>query len=204
MRVFLGASRTVQPTGECISDHRTNSSSCSGPALSAVICTMVRSADIPAEIRSSRPRMPRLSPSLSTVISSFERSIPRRAACIAITVAQHDAREVLKNHPGLGSDALPPIARGMSVLISSPAGPTTRQLRPLSRVAMARAALARAFSGWTSKRLAQFLQCRTDLGTSHVHLHDSHARLDRLLDWSAALRHSLKARGYRPGRSPCL
>src|SRR5438445_6518768 len=74
--------------------------------------------------------MPRVSPSLSTATSRFERLMPRRAARNAITVAQHDAREALKNYPGFGSDALPPIARGISVLISSPPGPTTRQPGP--------------------------------------------------------------------------
>ena len=66
---------------------------------------------------------------------------------MAITVAQHDASEARKNQPGLGPEALPPIAGGMSVAICSPAGPVTRHLTPLSRTAVADACLAFAFSG---------------------------------------------------------
>src|SRR2546425_5459051 len=56
---------------------------------------------------------------------------------MAITVAQHDAREALKNHPGFGPDAAPPIAAGMSVSICSPAGPLTRHFTPVMRMAVA-------------------------------------------------------------------
>jgi hypothetical protein len=74
--------------------------------------------------------------------------IPRRAARIAITVAQHDAREALKNQTGFGLEALPPIAMGMSVLISSvPPAPATRHFSPPSSVAMAGEYLVQALSG---------------------------------------------------------
>src|SRR6516165_10666870 len=95
----------------------------------------------------SRPSIPRISPSPSTVTSSFVRLIPKRAACAAITVEQHAAREALKNHPGFGPSPLPPIAAGISVSICSPEGPVTRHFSPFSSLAVAEAYLACAFSG---------------------------------------------------------
>src|SRR6516162_1671983 len=83
----------------------------------------------------------------STVTLSFVRLIPNRAACAAITVEQHAAREALKNHPGFGPVPAPPITGGISVSICSPDGPVTRHLSPSSSVAVAEAYLARAFSG---------------------------------------------------------
>jgi len=59
----------------------------------------------------------------STVTLSFVRLIPNRAACAAITVEQHAAREALKNHPGFGPVPAPPITGGISVSICSPDGP---------------------------------------------------------------------------------
>lgn len=147
LRVFLAASRTVQPTGECAAAHSTSSLSCSDVAFCALMRTFVRIAEWPAEIVSSRPSIPRLSPSPSTVTSSFVRLIPERTACAAITVEQHAARDALKNQPGLGCEPPPPQAGGMSVSIDSPKGPVTRHFNPLCSVAVAGAYLARALSG---------------------------------------------------------
>src|SRR5262249_45951910 len=89
---------------------------------------------------------------------------------MAITVVQHDASEARKNHPGLGPEALPPIAGGMSVAICSPAGPVTRHLTPLSRTAVAGACFAFAFSGWPAIAWLNFVQRRTNLGIRHADL----------------------------------
>jgi len=88
-----------------------------------------------------------MSPSPSTVTWSFVRSIPKRAACAAITVEQHAAREARNNQPGCGPVPVPPIAADMSVSICSPEGLVTRHLRPFPSVAVAGSYLARAFSG---------------------------------------------------------
>src|SRR3954470_20563216 len=93
------------------------------------------------------PRIPRLSPSASTVTSSAVKLIPRRAAFIAMAVEQHAAIDARKYHPGFGADASPPMALPMSVSILSPDGPVTRHFRPSARVAVAEAYFARAFSG---------------------------------------------------------
>src|SRR6188508_2948650 len=94
------------------------------------------------------PRMPRLSPSASTVTSRAVRLIPRRASFIAIAVEQQAAIDARKYQPGLGAEASPPIALAMSVTIVSPDGPVTLHLRPSVSVAVAVAYLACAFSGF--------------------------------------------------------
>ena len=73
----------------------------------------------------------------------------RCAACAAMTVEQHAARDALKNQPGLGPEkAAPPNAVGISVSIRSPEGPVTRHFSPLSSEIVAGVYLARALSGW--------------------------------------------------------
>src|ERR1041384_3490625 len=93
------------------------------------------------------PRIPRLSPSASTVTSSAVSLMPRRAAFIAIAVEQQAAIEARKYQPGFGAEASPPIAFPMSVTMVSPDGPVTLHFKPSVSVAVADAYLARAFSG---------------------------------------------------------
>src|SRR5439155_1159325 len=95
--------------------------------------------------------MPRWSPSPLTATCNSVRAMPSRAACAAIIVVQQAASDARKNQPGLGLDPPPPIEPGMSVSIPSPEGPVTRHFRPFTRVAVAEAYLARAFSGFVSK-----------------------------------------------------
>ena len=142
-----GACLIVHPTGEWASAHSTISRKVSGDAIGALIFTFMRTAASPAETLSSRPRMPRLSESLSTVTSRLPRSTPSFAARIAITVAVQVAKAPRSNHPGFGPDAVPPIAGGMSVIRRSLCGPLNSHCKPAVSRAVAGAFFDRALVG---------------------------------------------------------
>jgi hypothetical protein len=97
-----------------------------------------------------------------------------------MTVEQHAAKDARNNQPGFGLEPAPPIAGGMSVSTSSPDGPATRHINPLSRVAVAGAYLALALSGLArSPSLTLFQASAIACGVISISLQDLDAG-DRL------------------------
>src|SRR5215470_11868019 len=98
--------------------------------------------------------------------------MPSFAARIAITVAQHEAIEALKYQPGLGPDASPPMARGISVSMRSPCGPVATHLKPSARVAVAGECLAFAFSGCATSFSPKLSRAARIWGPVTLHVSD--------------------------------
>ena len=75
---------------------------------------------------------------------------------MAIVVATHEATAARSSQPADGAVELPPTLFGMSVTVSSPFGPRTRHVRPLSMTAVATESVYRASSGFPLRYATAF------------------------------------------------